>query len=134
VPPVRVLIFPLPRLLRDILHLLLSDVDEAEVIEVVDHPVTPAGLVTAAAMNHADVVIACERDAQPEAARALLRAMPRTRALAVSRDGRSGVIYELRPHCQQVSELSAATVRSMVVPAASCSELLRIDPTTRPAH
>jgi hypothetical protein len=129
VPTIRVLILPLPRLLQDILHQLLTDVGDVEVLD----DDGGAGLAEAAVRADADVVIAGERDAQPQDACALLRARPQTRALAVSADGRSGVIYELRPHREAIGELSAATVRRAVHAAAlsrDC-ELSNRDPTPR---
>jgi hypothetical protein len=129
VAPVRVLIFPLPTLLHDILHKLLAEVGA---VQVVDYD-GEAGLAEAASDTAADLVIAEERDAAPAAACALLRARPQARALAVSHDGRSGVIYELRPHREAVGELSTATLQAAIRAAAQtgdCDLSLR-DPTPR---
>ena len=125
----RILILPLPRLLHDILHQLLTDVGGVEVLDSDGSD----GLAAAAIRADADLVIASEGDAPPPAACALLRARPRTRTLAVSSDGRSGVIYELRPHREAVSELSAATVRRALrtAPLAGDREFSTCDPTPR---
>jgi hypothetical protein len=128
VPATRVLIFPLPRLLHDIIHELLSDVAG---VELVDCPSGVGGIAEAAVQTNAHLVIASERQAQPQAARALLQRMPRAHALAVSHDGRSAVLYDLRPHRCPIGELSAATVRAAVraaSPTADTQSTLCIDP------
>ena len=93
VAPTRVLIYPMPRLLHDILCQLLSDDPGVSVLRC------PPGAnsMAEAAAGDADLVIASEREAEPSGGVALLR-MPRARALAVTHDGQPGVLYELRPH------------------------------------
>jgi hypothetical protein len=120
----------MPRLLHDILRQLLADVDE---VELVDPPATNAGIVETAAQTHADLVIATEADAGPREATSLLARMPTTRALAVSHDGRSGVVYELRPVRRPLGELSAATLRQVVRATTPSFEQLLAEPTPRPA-
>lgn len=128
--PRRVLILPLPRLLQDIVYQLFSGVDEVDVCERSEGA---ASLVEAAWLSSADVVIAGERDATPQAAFELLKEMPLARVLAVSHDGRFGVVYEMRPERHAIGELSAATMRSVVNAAAPSSELLLADPNPRSA-
>lgn len=130
VPPIRVLIFPMPRLLHDILHQLILEVPEVELIEC---PALAGGLAEAAQRTRADVVIANEADVRPSEACTLLEQMPRSRALAVSHDGHRGVIYELRPHRRTIGELSAGTVRAAVSRALPCPEFLISESPTRPA-
>ncbi len=129
-PPTRVLIYPMPRLLQDILYTLASDVEE---VELVGCPDDATGIDDAAVRTGADLVIACDRDAAWHAVDSLLKRMPRTRALAVSADGRSGVLYELRPVRRVIGELSAATLRAAVAATAVPFELPLPDPTPRPA-
>jgi hypothetical protein len=107
--------------LHDIIHELLSDVVD---VEVVDAPSGAGGIAEAAVQTHADLVIACEQQVQPQAARALLRRMPRAHALALSHDGRSAVLYDLRPHTCAIGELSAATVRAAVQAASPSTDPL----------
>jgi hypothetical protein len=127
VPTTRVLIFPVPRLLHDILRKLLSDVENVEVVEC---PAGVGGIAEAAARTNADLVIASEQHAEPGAARALLARVPRARALAVSHDGRSAVLYELRPHRRAIGELSVETVRAAVRRAAPPVEHVGPESTT----
>lgn len=129
-PPTRVLIYPMPRLLHDILRRLLADVSG---VELVDWPSSTEGIVDAVRQTGADLVIAGERDVPPQAVDSLLDERPRARALAVSRDGRSGVIYELRPVRRAIGELSAATLRAAVRATAGPLELRFAETTPRPA-
>ncbi len=127
---IRVLIFPMPRLLHDILRHLVSEIPGVETIDCAD----PAGgIAEAAVRSRADVVIAEQADAGPEQACALFERMPRSRALAVSHDGQGGVIYELRPQRRAIGELSPNTVRAAVQATTACAELLRAESTTQPA-
>ncbi len=110
--PNRVLLFAMPPLLQDILELLLRDVPGVELL--VDAPGT--SLTTAASATSADVVIAEESAASPEAVCALLELRPHTRALAVAHDGRTGVLYELRPHRRVIGDLSPEALRAGIGP------------------
>lgn len=127
---IRVLIYPMPRLLHDILHHLISEMPEVEMIDCSERG---GGIAEAAQRASADVVIAEEADAGPLQACALFERMPRSRALAVSQDGRGGVIYELRPQRRTIGELSAANVRAAMRASTPCTELLRSEPSTQPA-
>jgi hypothetical protein len=126
----RVVIYPMPRLLHDILHQLLG---ELEGVELVDVSRDAGDLAAAASRAEADVVIAGEADAAPPAVGSLLDQVPRARALVVSHDGSSGVVYELRPVRRPLGELSAATLRQVVRAATPSFELLLAEPIPRPA-
>jgi hypothetical protein len=110
----------MPRLLDDIIGSLFRD--DAGVV-LVSCPPGVTSMVDAAAITDADVVIAAEQDAGPREVSVLLARMPRARALTVADEGRSGVLYELRPYRRTIGELSAANVRSTIHQAGRRAEL-----------
>ena len=124
----RVLLFAIPPLLRDILDQLLSDVPGVDLVIAA----TEGSMSGAAIVGEADVVIADESVASPDAVCALLERRPRTRALAVSHDGRTGVLYELRPQRRAIGELSIESLLAGIARPASCPQLLS-EPSPRPA-
>jgi hypothetical protein len=125
--PNRVLLFAMPPLLHDIFDRLLSDVPGVQLIA----GARDATLSGAAIAARADVVIAEESAASADEVCALLQHRPRTRALAVSHDGRTGVLYELRPQRFPIGDLSLDVVLAGIAPRASCQQLLR-EPSPRP--
>lgn len=125
--PDRVLLFAIPPLLRDILDRLLRDVPGVNLLISV-----PGTTMSGAAIaSEADVVIAEESVASPGAVCAMLERRPHTRALAVSHDGRTGVLYELRPHRHAIGDLSTEALLAGIATQAPCLQLLS-EPSARP--
>jgi chemotaxis response regulator CheB len=124
----RVLLFAMQPLLRDILQKPLTELPG---IELVSHE-RPGRLADAAIATRADVVIADESAASPEDVGLLLEARPLTRALAVSHDGRSGVLYELRPQRHAIGDLSVESVLAAMTPPPSFPQQLVHESAPRP--
>lgn len=107
----------MPRLLHDIVHSMLtaeSDIEVAEAPVRESHSEFTAELTAERARN-VDVVIVTERDfTQTAKYDALLIANPRLRVVAVSGDGKSADLYEMRPCRVPLGELSAATLADAV--------------------
>jgi hypothetical protein len=91
----------MPRLLNDIVHTILA----AEADLDVDAPSSHAALLPEK-VRDADVVIVMERELAGMNYESLLRAHPRLRLVALSGDGRSGALCELRPCRVPLGELS----------------------------
>jgi hypothetical protein len=126
--PSRVLLFAMPPLLRDILARLLADLPDTQLLPGAQR----GGLKDATIAADADVVIAEESAASPEEVGVLLELRPLTRALAVSHDGRAGVLYELRPHRHVIGELSVDSVVAAIGPRRSLPQQLLFETSTRP--
>lgn len=89
-------------------------------------------LVDATVLVNADIVIADEHCTQPDDVCALLERRPHTRALSVTHDGRTGVLFELRPHRHLIGDLSRDAVLAAVSPVRPCAERLEPDRPPRP--
>jgi hypothetical protein len=111
----------MPRLLNDILGSLFAD-DAG--VALLSCPPGATSLSGAAAMTDPDVVIAAEHDAGPSEVSSLLQRSPQVRVLTVTDNGRSGILYELRPHRRTIGELSADAVRSTIRQAGRGAELV----------
>lgn len=111
----------MPRLLEDIIGSLFSDDAEVTVLRC---PRGATSLAEAGVLTDADVVIAAEQDAAPAEISALLQRLPQARALTVTDDGHSGVLYELLPHRRTIGQLSPDAVRSTIRQAARRTELV----------
>jgi hypothetical protein len=109
----KVLFLPMPRLLSDILRALLVDIPDVEISECSTGDNT---IAQAAAIARADLVIASDEAAAPADVYRLMRSRDGARVLTVSHDGRSGEVYELRPHRSHIGELSADTLRAAAGP------------------
>jgi hypothetical protein len=101
----RIVLVGLPRLLSDLIVGLGAEERGSEVVTA-----EGSDLIAAAEARDADVVVTTAALAAPDAVAALLEARPRLRAIAVDGDGREGVVYELRPHRQELGELSRSTL------------------------
>ena len=106
--PVQVLLIDMTRLLRELLKELLP---ARGTVVVVAEAAAGAALIRAVDETGARVVIfgdagsyaTCELEA-------LLAARPRTRLLSIANDGRHTTLYALRPHVQQLGELSPSAL------------------------
>jgi hypothetical protein len=114
----------MPPLLRDILEQLLRGTPG---VELLPGNMIATSLVEAAELADADIVIADEAAAQPDDVCALLELRPSTRALSVAHDGRTGVLFELRPHRHLIGDLSADAIRHAVRLGPPCAERLQPD-------
>ena len=94
----------MPPLLLDMLqHVVESDPNMAVVGRVGD-----ADLLAAVWRTRADVVLVGQKakDERAQYGRLLLR-RPRLKVLAIAQDGRTGLLYELRPRRVPLGEISA---------------------------
>jgi DNA-binding NarL/FixJ family response regulator len=114
-PPTTVLLFSLPGLLHDVLGQLAAAGPAAALVDA------RAGedLLGAAARTQADVIIATQDAAPAATVERLLAERPRTRLLAVSADGRRGVVHELRAHRVELGELSTDALLAVIGPRGS---------------
>ena len=115
-PPTTVLLYALPGLLHDILGRLAA---AGPAVALVDARAPGEDLQGAAARTQADVIIAAQDAVPVEAIEHLLAQRPHTRLLAVSADGRRGVVHELRAHRVELGELSADALLAVIEPRAS---------------
>jgi len=95
----------LPRLLSDLIVGLGADENGCEIVTD-----DRSDLIAVAKARDADVIVTTAELAAPKEVAALLAARPRLRAIAVDGDGREGVVYELRPHREELGELSRSTL------------------------
>lgn len=100
----------LPRMLRDIVEQALAEVDGVQLVGT-----TGAGDLTAAirAHNAAFVIVDADRVGAREIA-ATARACPGRRLLAITGDGRSAALYEMRPHRRALGELSPERLAAII--------------------
>jgi hypothetical protein len=101
----------MPSLLLDILHHVVELTPD---MTIVGHT-ADSDLAGAARRARADVVLVGE-EARPETPEygALLQARPGLKLLAISNDGKSGTLYEMRPHKITLGEISAETLRDAI--------------------
>lgn len=102
------LLLRIPPMLADIIRAITLAEDSLAVVVRDDGSESP---LAAAAASDADVVVVpMEAPALPVSCRALLAARPRTRLLGLVGDGRTATLWELRPHREEVGELSPETL------------------------
>jgi hypothetical protein len=128
--PNRVLLYAMVPMLHDIFDQLLRGVPD---VRLVAGAAGATSLVEAATLADADVVIADEHAVRLDDVCALLARRNHTRALSVAHDGRTGVLFELRPHRHPIGDLSPDAVLAAVRSVPPCAEQLQPDPPPRPA-
>ena len=94
----------MPRMQREILERSLAEEPD---IEVVDGSAEPTALAEAAERAEAEFVIAGAGRFAPDEVSQLLDARPGVKVLALSKSGRQGLLYELRPHRVPIGDLSS---------------------------
>jgi DNA-binding NarL/FixJ family response regulator len=106
--PVQVLLIDMTQLLRELLRELLPA--RGTVVVVAEAPAR-AALIPAVDESGARVVIFGDADSYASTElEQLLAARPRTRLLSVASDGRHTTLYALRPHMQELGELSPSAL------------------------
>jgi hypothetical protein len=115
-------------MLHDIFDELLRGAPD---VELVTADAEATSVVEAAILADADVVIAAEHATRPDEVCTLLAGRTRLRALSVAHDGRSGVLFELRPHRQLIGDLSPDAVLAAVRSAPPCTAHQQPDPPPR---
>jgi DNA-binding NarL/FixJ family response regulator len=99
--PRQVLLVGMPRLLRDLVHEIVSLEGDLEIVgEVGPDSALPAGLAPDF------VLVGIDDPGRLEAQLAVLQDHPRARILAVSGDGRDAAVCELRPQRVELGEIS----------------------------
>jgi DNA-binding NarL/FixJ family response regulator len=102
--PVRVLLMNMPRLLFDMIK---GTIVSCQTVQVVNETIIQGKILPAAVAAKADVVIVDDKDASTENCYQVLYRRPQLRILMISRDGRRGLLYELRPRITAIEEISA---------------------------
>jgi DNA-binding NarL/FixJ family response regulator len=105
-PPTRIALVDMPRILREIIEQAVADEPDMEIVEIEGSGVP---LRQAVATARADFVIAGADYDFGEVAR-VLDERPRLRILAVAGDGREAFLYELRPTRTPLGEVSPQTI------------------------
>lgn len=108
---IRVLLAKMPALMLDIIHHVVAAEPDMAVIGVVDDGELPAAVGRA----RADVVVVghdarAERDSYCQ----LLLRHPHVKVLAISDNGKSGWLYELRPRRTSLGKISARTLTQAI--------------------
>lgn len=93
----------MPPLLNEIVRTVLASESD---VEVETRPVPAADIASADAVSRADVLIVAEQRSGHRDYAPMLYAHPRLRLVAISDDRRGAVLYELRPHREELGELS----------------------------
>jgi DNA-binding NarL/FixJ family response regulator len=115
VPPIRVLIVDMPRMLREIVRRSVeADTDFTVVGELDDM----ASVVEAAERTEAQFVVADVGVTELAGVERLLEVLPHVKLLGIARDGRQGFLYELRPQRIPLGELSPETLLDVLRVAA----------------
>jgi DNA-binding NarL/FixJ family response regulator len=109
---IKILVFGSSRLLREVVVDILAEAPEIDVVTEVPEP---EQLTARAGATSPDCVIASLEDADLSTLlpHLLLRG-PRMKVLALTDDGRTGFLYELRPERVPVGELSSETLLDVV--------------------
>ncbi len=97
----------LPRVMRDIIRDLLTGQPDIELVGETSADVDLSELVHA---TRADVVVMGLDRAETGTGERLAELYPGLRFLGVVGDGRDAVMYELRPHCHSLGEVSPNTL------------------------
>jgi chemotaxis response regulator CheB len=108
---IRVLLARMPSLLLDtISHVVASAPDMTVVGKVHERD-----LAVAAKRTRADAILVGEDEVpRTDEYSALLLKNPRLRVLAISDDGKTGTLHEMRPHRIPLGAISAATLRDAI--------------------
>jgi DNA-binding NarL/FixJ family response regulator len=119
VSPIKVVLVGMSAMLRDLVKAILATEPSVRVIGEMDEPsyIHESGI-------QADMVVLGLRDSKlSELGLQLLTAHPDTKFLGISSDGRTGFLFELRPHAIPLGELSPTVLVDAIV--------RRTDDTTR---
>jgi len=112
VSEIRILSVGLPRMLRDLLQVLLDGRPE---IVFVGHVSKVERALAAVAATQANVVVFPVSDGEDaDGVGRLLREPPRFKLLALSDAARRGVVYEIDPSSSLIEELTAETLLDAV--------------------
>lgn len=105
VKQIRIILAEMPAMLRDIItEIVASEPD----LTIVDMLPDQADLEAAVRRTQADIVVLQQASGAEEDGRTARRLTEhRFKVLAISDDGRRGLLYELRPHRTSLGELSA---------------------------
>jgi DNA-binding NarL/FixJ family response regulator len=114
-PPIRIAIAALPQLLRDIVAAALSAEPDFELVGEAPEPEALPRLIRESGAQLA--IVACERSAIGGLGR-LMNGAPIT-VLAITDEGRGGVLYELRPREVDLGELSPRVLVDAIRQAAT---------------
>jgi hypothetical protein len=114
--PVRVLLMDMPRLLSDMIRGIISSGDSMSVVRA---GVPQDAVLGAASKMRADVVIVGNADMSTEHCCELLYRRPRLKIIAISTDGRDGLVYELHPRVQAIGDISADSLIAAIKSATS---------------
>jgi chemotaxis response regulator CheB len=106
--PIRLVLAQLPHLLEQVLERQIADEPDLRIVARATRASDALMLIDETEPEV--VVIGTEGDAVPALACRALSAHPHLKLLAISTDGRTGFVYELRPHMVPLGELSAGRV------------------------
>jgi hypothetical protein len=96
-------------------------ISSGDSMRVVGEGVSQNGLLRAASVMSADVVIIGKADVSTENCCELLYRRPRLKIIAISADGRDGLLYELHPRVQAIEDISADSLIAAIQSATSVS-------------
>jgi DNA-binding NarL/FixJ family response regulator len=116
-PPIRIALAALPKLLRDIVAAALSSEPDIEVVGEAPERQALQRLLCESGAQIA--IVACER-AEIAGLGRLVNGSP-IQLLAITDEGRGGVLYELRPREVDLGELSPRTLVNAIRQAAGTS-------------
>lgn len=102
----------MPGMLRDLVKTILATESTVRVIGEMDEP---SPLIHELAIESDAVVLGLHDSELPDFGLRLLTAHPDTKFLGISSDGRTGFLYELRPHAIPLGELSPAVLVNAIV-------------------
>lgn len=107
-PPIRILLASLPRLLSDVLTETIKEQPDMAVVDWSEGNGSEGGtLADAVVTSGADaVIIGVASDSVPVAYRDLLCGNPRLKVLAIVGEGRRGWLYEVGPHQVLLGQMS----------------------------
>jgi hypothetical protein len=104
---IRVLLVDMPRMLRDIVAMVVRAEPDLELVGEVDDP---EALAARMRRTRPDLVIAGAHPALEQMSHQLLGDYPRLRILEVETEGRRGYLYELFPRRRRLGELSPGSL------------------------
>lgn len=105
--PVRVLLMNLPQLLFDMIKGIVASCQD---VHVASGTLVQGKMCPAAVAAKADVIIVGDKDVSTENCYQALYRRPQLKILMISRDGRRGSLYELRPRIAAIEEISAESL------------------------
>jgi hypothetical protein len=109
---IRILLARMPEMLCDVLgHIVTSEPDMVLAGQIIGDE----DLLAAVQRTRANVVVAQQdTDDEREKYASLLLRRPRLRLVAIAGDGRTGLLYELRPQRVALGKMSADTLRKSI--------------------